>query len=65
MDKTDRELHTTVGDGVIDFKSIIKDYKIAGVQHMFVEQGNNYIPDAMSCVQRSAGYVKNNLLNLV
>lgn len=62
MDKSDRELHTTVGDGTIAFKSILNDYKIAGVEHLFVEQGNNYIPDAMSCIQRSASYVKNHLL---
>lgn len=61
MDKVNRERHTTVGDGTIDFKSIFKDTQIAGVKHMFVEQGNNYLPDAMSCVQRSAGYVKKNL----
>jgi sugar phosphate isomerase/epimerase len=58
MDKRNRELHTTVGDGQIDFKSIFKDYQIAGVKHMFVEQANNYAPDSMSSVQRSAAYVK-------
>jgi sugar phosphate isomerase/epimerase len=61
MDKRNRELHTTVGDGQIDFKSIFKDYQIAGVKHMFVEQANNYVPDSMSCVQRSAAYVKKSL----
>lgn len=63
MDKQRRELHTTVGDGQIDFKPIFKDTEIAGVKHMFVEQGNNYAPDSMSCVQRSANYVKKSLLN--
>jgi sugar phosphate isomerase/epimerase len=63
MDKQNRELHTTMGEGAIDFATILKDYKLAGVKHLFVEQGNNYIPDAMTCVQRSAGYVKNKLLN--
>lgn len=62
MDKQNRELHTTMGDGQIDFATILKDYKLAGIKHLFVEQGNNYIPDAMTCVQRSAAYVKNNLL---
>ncbi|RAJ02386.1 sugar phosphate isomerase/epimerase [Chitinophaga skermanii] len=64
MDKKDRELHTTMGDGQIDFRAILKDYKLAGVQHMFVEQGNNYIPDAMTNVQRSAQYVKKNFLHI-
>jgi sugar phosphate isomerase/epimerase len=61
MDKQKRELHTVVGDGQIDFKPIFKDYKLSGVKHMFVEQGNNYVPDSMSCVQRSAIYVKKSL----
>lgn len=59
MDKQDRNLHTTMGDGTIDYKRILPDAKLSGVKHMFVEQGNNYIPDSMSCVKRSAGYVKN------
>jgi sugar phosphate isomerase/epimerase len=65
MDKVDRELHTTVGDGVIDFKSILQHHKIAGLKHIFVEQGNNYVPDDMSCVERSAKYVKASLLKRV
>ena len=58
MHKNNRDLHTTVGDGTIDFSSILSDAKLAGVKHIFVEQGNNYVPDDISCVQRSAQYVK-------
>ncbi|MBS1811345.1 MAG: sugar phosphate isomerase/epimerase [Acidobacteria bacterium] len=63
MNKQNRELHEVVGDGQIDFKPIFKDAQLSGVKHMFVEQGNNYLPDAMSCVQRSAEYMKRSLLN--
>ncbi len=62
MNKQNRELHEVVGDGQIDFKPIFKDTHISGVKHMFVEQGNNYVPDAMSCVKRSADYMKKSLL---
>jgi sugar phosphate isomerase/epimerase len=62
MNKQNRELHEVVGDGQIDFKPIFKDTQLSGVKHMFVEQGNNYVPDAMSCVQRSADYMKKFLL---
>jgi sugar phosphate isomerase/epimerase len=62
MDKNNRELHTVMGEGVIDFKPFFKDKKLAGIKHFFIEQGNNYIPDAFSCVQRSATYVKKHLL---
>jgi sugar phosphate isomerase/epimerase len=63
MNKQNRALHEVVGDGLIDFKTIFKDTEIAGVKHMFVEQGNNYVPDAVSCVKRSADYMKKSLLN--
>jgi sugar phosphate isomerase/epimerase len=63
MNKQNRELHEVVGDGQIDFKPIFKDTQLSGVKHMFVEQGNNYVPDAMSCVKRSADYMKKSLLN--
>jgi len=62
MDKANRELHTTMGDGSIDFKSILSLAQKAGVKHMFVEQGNNYVPDALQCVARSAQYTKLELL---
>jgi sugar phosphate isomerase/epimerase len=58
MDKNNRELHTVMGKGSIDFKPYFKDKELAGVKHVFVEQGNNYVPDAFDCVKRSAAYVK-------
>jgi sugar phosphate isomerase/epimerase len=59
MSKQDRNLHEIMGEGTIDFKTILKDDELAGVEHMFVEQGNNYHPDAMQNVGKSALYVKN------
>ncbi len=58
MDKNNRELHTVMGDGTIDFKPFFTDAKLAGIKHMFVEQGNNYIPNALDCIERSARYMK-------
>ena len=62
MDKKDRELHAVVGDGTIDFNTFLKDAKLAELKHIFVEQGNNYVPDAFTCVEKSAKYVKKNFL---
>lgn len=59
MSKTDRNLHEIMGEGTIDFKAILKDAELAGVNYMFVEQGNNYHPDAMQNVAKSSLYVKN------
>lgn len=62
MDKTNRELHTIVGDGTINFNDFFVDAKLAGVKHIFVEQGNNYVPDAFHCIEKSAKYIRNNIL---
>ncbi|SEW50136.1 sugar phosphate isomerase/epimerase family protein [Chitinophaga arvensicola] len=62
MDKKDPDLHTVVGDGSIDFKKILPEAKLSGLKHIFVEQGNNYVPDALSCVAKSAGYMKREIL---
>lgn len=57
-DKSNPELHTTMGDGDIDFTKILTYAAAAGVQHMYVEQGNNYVPNDLACVERSAAFTK-------
>jgi sugar phosphate isomerase/epimerase len=57
MDKVTRD-YEVMGEGSIDFTTIMPDAKLAGVKHMFVEQGGNFKPDALSCVARSARYVQ-------
>jgi sugar phosphate isomerase/epimerase len=61
MDKTDKELHTVLGTGSIDFTPYVADYKLAGVKHIMVEQGNNYVPDVFDCIERSAKFMKQKL----
>lgn len=55
-DKTKPELHTTMGDGDIDFTKLLTYASEAGVKHLYVEQGNNYVPNDIACVERSAKY---------
>ena len=62
MDKKDRELHTILDVGSIDFKLYTADFKLAGVKHIMVEQGNNYMPTVFGCIERSARYMKQNLI---
>ncbi|WP_143785614.1 sugar phosphate isomerase/epimerase family protein [Ohtaekwangia koreensis] len=62
MDKVNRNLHTEVGNGTIDFKTIFADDSLAGLQHIFVEQGNNLMADPFQSVANSAAYVKKELL---
>lgn len=60
MDKVNRD-YEVMGEGSIDFKAIMPDTGLAGAKHIFVEQGGNFKPDSMSCVKRSADYVKREL----
>ncbi|WP_315823053.1 sugar phosphate isomerase/epimerase [Paraflavitalea speifideaquila] len=57
-DKTNPELHTTMGDGDIDFTKLLPHASLAGAQHLYVEQGNNYVPNDLACVEKSAGFTK-------
>ena len=58
MDKVTRD-YEVMGEGSIDFTTIMPDTGLAGAKHLFIEQGGNFKPDALSCVARSATYVKN------
>ncbi len=62
MDKTDRELHTVLGEGSIDFAPFVTDYQLADVKHIMVEQGNNYTPNVFDCIERSAKFMKQKLV---
>ena len=49
-----------VGDGVLDFPSIIRAMKKSGVKYFLVEQDNaSQLPDTLSQVKRSVDYLKN------
>lgn len=62
MDKANPELNTTVGTGVIDFKSIFAEAKLSGMKHFFIEHENNYVPSAIGTLTASCTYIKKNLL---
>jgi sugar phosphate isomerase/epimerase len=62
MDKTDKTKNTEAGNGSIDFKRLMKNTKLAGVKHFYLEQENNYVPDHFTSIQKSFKYIKNELL---
>ncbi len=62
MDKADRTLNTEVGNGSIDFKKIYTSAKLAGLQHAFLEQENNYKPDFFKSIQTSFDYISTKLI---
>lgn len=62
IDKTNKAVNTEIGNGLVDFKSIFKGAKQAGVKHYFVEHEFNYKPDELGSIKTSFDYVNNQLL---
>jgi len=61
MDNTPNKMFTEVGNGIIDFKSILKHQKKAGLQYFFVEQ--DVCPgDPYDSITKSITYIKGNLV---
>lgn len=61
MDKTSDNLNTEIGKGKIDFKTILKKAKLAGLQHFIVEQENFINIDPFDSITQSSAYVLNQL----
>ncbi len=62
MDKTNNDLNTELGSGMIDFKSIFSAAKLAGVTNYFVEHETNYNPNIIGSVETSFKYLENQIL---
>ncbi len=61
MDNTPQKVFTEVGNGVINFKEILKHNKKAGLQYFFVEQ-DKYPGAPFDSIAKSCAYNKNNLV---
>lgn len=62
MDNTPKQFFTEVGSGIIDFKTIFKHAKEAGMQKFFVEQ--DVCPGSpFDSIAKSIAYLKSNILN--
>jgi len=62
MDKLNPVLNTEIGSGSIDFKTIFKELKQSGMKHFFVEQENNYNPNAFDSIKTSCDFISKTLL---
>ncbi|MBS7563256.1 sugar phosphate isomerase/epimerase [Mucilaginibacter sp. Bleaf8] len=58
MDKENHDLNTEVGNGSIDYQTIVAKAKQAGVQHFIMEQENFKI-DPYTSITKSCSYMKN------
>ena len=61
MDKTEQKAFTEVGNGVIDFKTILKHQKTAGLKYFFVEQ-DKCPGSPIDSITQSYKYIKKNLV---
>ena len=61
MDKANNKINTEIGSGSIDFRKIFAKAKLAGLQHVFMEQ-ENFSMDPFESITKSNKYIKNVLL---
>jgi len=61
MDNTEAHAFTEVGNGTIDFKSILKHQKQAGLKYFFVEQ-DKCPGSPIDSIKQSYSYIKKNLV---
>jgi sugar phosphate isomerase/epimerase len=57
MDKETRD-YTELGNGSIDYRLILPDASLAGLQYYFVEQGGNFAQNPMQSITDSAAFMK-------
>jgi sugar phosphate isomerase/epimerase len=56
MDKSKR--YTELGNGTIDYRHIMADARLAGLEDYFVEQGDNFAVSPMESIEVSARYAR-------
>lgn len=62
MDRKNRDLYTELGNGSIDFTTILPHAKLAGLEYYFIEQGDNFAVDPMRSIADSVAYFREHLL---
>jgi sugar phosphate isomerase/epimerase len=60
MDKKTRD-YSELGNGSIDYTTILPEASKAGLQYYYIEQGGNFAKDPIQSVTDSAAYFKKNL----
>lgn len=60
MDKVSRD-YTELGNGSIDYTTILPDASFAGMQYYFIEQGGNFAKDSIQSITDSANFFKKHL----
>jgi len=64
MDKVTRD-YTELGNGSIDYVSLLPDPKVSGLEYYYLEQGGNFAHSAMKSAEDSAQYFKQKLQHIL
>ena len=64
MDRKTRD-YTELGNGSIDYTTILPDASLSGLQYYFLEQGGNFAVNSMQSIRDSAAYFNANLKALL
>lgn len=64
MHKESRD-YTELGNGSIDYKKLLPDADISGLQSYYIEQGGNFSINSLKSAETSARYFKDNLQKLI
>ena len=62
MDKESRD-YTEMGQGSIDYTTMLPEPKSSGLQYYYIEQGGNFAVSSMESAKTSIAYVKGHLLD--
>lgn len=63
MHKQSRD-YTELGNGSIDYTSVLPSTEMAGMENFFIEQGGNFANNSMASVEQSINYFKKNIKEL-
>lgn len=64
MDKVTRD-YTELGNGSIDYTTVLPDATQSGLEYYYIEQGGNYTVNSLESAQASASYFKDQLQHLI
>ncbi|MFK8161817.1 MAG: sugar phosphate isomerase/epimerase family protein [Lewinella sp.] len=64
MHKTSRD-YTELGNGSIDYKTLLPDPITSGLEYYYLEQGGNYAVDSVTSARESAVYFQEDLQSLI
>ncbi|WP_264551810.1 sugar phosphate isomerase/epimerase family protein [Flavobacterium sp. N2038] len=62
MDKVNHDLNTEIGSGPIDFVTIFKEAKLAGMNYFFVEQENNFAGGVFDSIKTSCEFISKKII---